>query len=179
MKEFVEKLLEKIETLSHDNPMVTQNYILRKDIVETINQLAEERGVIKKPMNKHQMLRAEEIIWLTQNNIMNDESKREYYLALDIARKSIKELIKYQELGSLGDFEYLKKKEHNYDNCHNLTCRKLCERDGYNAAIKDFSEQLNQAVEYRVNEGPCLCWSKFVKESINKISERLRGDKNG
>ena len=33
--------------------------------------------------------------------------------------------------------DVLNVKEHNYDNCRNLTCRRKCEMDGYNKAIDD------------------------------------------
>lgn len=42
MKEFIEKLISKLEELTHDNPMVTSNYILRKDAISSVNKLAEE-----------------------------------------------------------------------------------------------------------------------------------------
>ena len=32
--------------------------------------------------------------------------------------------------------------EHNHDNCHNVTCRRKCEKDGYNKAIDDFEQKL-------------------------------------
>ena len=41
MKEFVEKLIGRLKELTHDNPMITRNYILRKDAIEIVNQLAE------------------------------------------------------------------------------------------------------------------------------------------
>ena len=42
MKEFIEKLIGRLEEVRHDNPMITRNYILRKDAIEIVNQLAEE-----------------------------------------------------------------------------------------------------------------------------------------
>lgn len=42
MNEFIEKLIGRLEKLTHDNPMVTSNYILRKDAINAVNQLAEE-----------------------------------------------------------------------------------------------------------------------------------------
>ena len=40
----------------------------------------------------------------------------------------------------LEDYKRLKNiPEHTYDNCHNLTCRRKCEKDGYNKAIDDFA----------------------------------------
>ena len=34
--------------------------------------------------------------------------------------------------------------EHNYDNCHNNTCRRKCEKDGYNQAIDDFVKYIDE-----------------------------------
>ena len=36
------------------------------------------------------------------------------------------------------------KAEHTYENCHNLTCRRKCQKDGYNMAIDEFAEKLKQ-----------------------------------
>lgn len=30
--------------------------------------------------------------------------------------------------------------EHNYYNCHNVTCRRMCEKDGYERAISEFED---------------------------------------
>ena len=32
--------------------------------------------------------------------------------------------------------------EHNYENCHNATCKRKSRKDGYNNAIDDFVEEL-------------------------------------
>lgn len=45
--------------------------------------------------------------------------------------------------------------EHTYENCHNVTCRRKCERDGYNKAIDEFA--------------------KALKKHINNIHEPLDG----
>lgn len=42
MNEFIEKLIGRLEELTHNNPMITRNYILRKDAIKIVNQLAEE-----------------------------------------------------------------------------------------------------------------------------------------
>lgn len=42
MKEFIDKLIERFEEVRHDNPMITRNYILRKDAISIANELAEE-----------------------------------------------------------------------------------------------------------------------------------------
>ncbi len=52
-------------------------------------------------------------------------------------------------------------KEHNYDNCHNYTCRKKCEKNGYINAIDDAIEKF---LEYG-----CVCveWnSGLSKEKL-------------
>lgn len=38
----IEKILERLEALTHDNPMVTDNYILRKDAIEIVQEVAKE-----------------------------------------------------------------------------------------------------------------------------------------
>lgn len=35
--------------------------------------------------------------------------------------------------------------EHNYDNCNNLTCRRKCEKDGYNRGIEKFAETIKNS----------------------------------
>lgn len=35
--------------------------------------------------------------------------------------------------------------EHNYDNCHNATCRRKCKKDGYNKAIDDCKNIIDNA----------------------------------
>ena len=34
------------------------------------------------------------------------------------------------------------KAEHTYENCHNITCRRKCQKDGYNMAIDEFARKL-------------------------------------
>lgn len=40
----IEKILERLEALTHDNPMVTDNYILRKEAIEIVQEVAKEYG---------------------------------------------------------------------------------------------------------------------------------------
>lgn len=40
--EFAKALSSRLEELTHDNPMVTSNYILRKEAIEIADQLAEQ-----------------------------------------------------------------------------------------------------------------------------------------
>lgn len=56
----------------------------------------------------------------------------------------------------LKDYKRLKNiPEHNYYNCHNLTCRRKCEKDGYNKAIDDFKKMMTieKIKEYAESEG--------------------------
>lgn len=56
----------------------------------------------------------------------------------------------------LEDYKRLKSiPEHNYYNCHNLTCRRKCEKDGYNKAIDDFKKMMTieKIKEYAESEG--------------------------
>lgn len=59
-------------------------------------------------------------------------------------------------------------KEHNYENCHNLTCRRKCEKDGYNRAINDFTEQLSYIIKSQIDN----CVDEL--DWIDKIAEQLR-----
>lgn len=70
--------------------------------------------------------------------------------------------------------------EHNYDNCHNITCRRRCEKDGYNKAIDDFTEKLsNICSENSTNVcfGGVLCGILTldnVTDLIFMVSEQLK-----
>ena len=38
--------------------------------------------------------------------------------------------------------------KHNYYNCHNITCRRKCEDDGYNQGIQDFYDKVLETTDY-------------------------------
>ena len=40
----IEKICARLEALTHDNPMVTSNYILRKDAIQIVHEVAKECG---------------------------------------------------------------------------------------------------------------------------------------
>lgn len=40
--------------------------------------------------------------------------------------------------------------EHTYENCHNATCRRKCQKDGWNMAIDEFAERAIKIV-YEAN----------------------------
>ena len=42
------------------------------------------------------------------------------------------------------------KAKHTYENCHNLTCRRKCQKDGYNMAIDDFAEKLKAELSQQI-----------------------------
>lgn len=58
--------------------------------------------------------------------------------------KLVEEVEAYKKIGTVEEFKYLKLKEHNYDNCHNYTCRRKCKKDGYNDAIDELAKALKE-----------------------------------
>ena len=72
--------------------------------------------------------------------------------------------------------------EHNYDNCHNATCKRKSRIDGYNKAIDDFAEKLNEKCDgmikdkWNSNVAP-ISWAEAYadfKDDINDIAEQLK-----
>ena len=59
---------------------------------------------------------------------------------------------------------YLLIPEHNYDNCHNATCKRKSRKDGYEQAIDDFLKNLYEIGEHR----------DFDWEDMYKLSEQLK-----
>ena len=53
--------------------------------------------------------------------------------------------------------------EHNYDNCHNATCKRKSRKDGYEQAIDDFTEKMKY--EYGSDE---------IHDAIDEIAEKLK-----
>ena len=65
----------------------------------------------------------------------------------------------------LEDYKRLKSiPEHTYENCHNLTCRRKCKKDGYNMAIDDFLERVKEMYAFTILE----------EEQFNELAERLK-----
>ena len=54
--------------------------------------------------------------------------------------------------------------EHNYDNCHNATCKRKSRKDGYEQAIDDFLKNLYEIGEHR----------DFDWEDMYKLAEQLK-----
>ena len=100
-------------------------------------------------------------------------SDRKYPRSVGEYMDSIEELEQYRAIGTVERFKYLSKSEHNYENCHNLTCRTRCEKDGYVKGIDDFVETLNRHeqenwidhMEYGIT------WS-----DIELVAKKLKGE---
>ena len=72
--------------------------------------------------------------------------------------------------------------EHNYDNCHNATCKRKSRKDGYEQAVDDFAEKLNEKCDgmikdkWNSNVAP-ISWAEAYadfKDDINDIAEQLK-----
>ena len=72
--------------------------------------------------------------------------------------------------------------EHNYDNCHNATCKRKSRKDGYEQAVDDFAEKLNAKCDgmikdkWNSNVAP-ISWAEAYadfKDDINEIAEQLK-----
>ena len=76
--------------------------------------------------------------------------------------------------------------EHNYDNCHNATCKIKSRKDGYKQGIDDFAEKLNAKCDGMIKEkwnsnvAP-ISWAEAYadfKDDIDETAEQLKeGDK--
>ena len=72
--------------------------------------------------------------------------------------------------------------EHNYDNCHNATCKRKSKKDGYKQGVDDFAEKLNGKCDRMIkdkwnsNVAP-ISWAEAYadfKDDIDDISEQLK-----
>ena len=72
--------------------------------------------------------------------------------------------------------------EHNYDNCHNATCKRKSRKDGYEQAVDDFAEKLNAKCDgmikdkWNSNVAP-ISWAEAYadfKDDIDEIAEELK-----
>ena len=72
--------------------------------------------------------------------------------------------------------------EHNYDNCHNATCKRKSRRDGYEQGVDDFAEKLNVKCDGMIKEkwnsnvAP-ISWAEAYadfKDDIDDIAEQLK-----
>lgn len=90
--------------------------------------------------------------------------------------KCIKCAEEHEQLAKwLEDYKRLKSiPEHTYDNCHNITCRRKCEKDGYNKAINDLVKEVcKKFTEYERNGVYRFCCCE-IKQDIVDIAEKLK-----
>ena len=72
--------------------------------------------------------------------------------------------------------------EHNYDNCHNATCKRKSKKDGYKQGVDDFAEKLKEKCDgmikdkWNSNVAP-IAWAEAYadfKDDIDEIAEQLK-----
>ena len=67
------------------------------------------------------------------------------------------------------------KAEHTYENCHNITCRRKCQKDGYNMAIDEFAEKVKPIIDEKIkgwtNSDDLRRW---CERAINDVAEQLK-----
>ena len=72
--------------------------------------------------------------------------------------------------------------EHNYDNCHNATCKRKSRRDGYEQGVDVFAEKLNAKCDgmikdkWNSNVAP-ISWAEAYadfKDDIDELAEQLK-----
>lgn len=61
MQKYFEKIKERLEALTHDNPMVTDNYIMRKEAIEIVNQVAEEYSNSEIPNKSEKLTSSDDV----------------------------------------------------------------------------------------------------------------------
>ena len=86
-----------------------------------------------------------------------------------------------QNLPTTTEAEIRATAEHTYENCHNLTCRRKCRKDGYNMAIDEFAEKLKESLlnNYRhfiTTDTDGFEWltTDAVTTHIEKVAEQLK-----
>ena len=76
--------------------------------------------------------------------------------------------------------------EHNYDNCHNATCKRKSKKDGYKQGVDDFAEKLNEKCDgmikdkWNSNVAP-ISWAEAYadfKDDIDEIARQLKAGEN-
>ena len=76
--------------------------------------------------------------------------------------------------------------EHNYENCHNATCKRKSRKDGYEQGVDDFAEKVNEKCDGMIKEkwnsnvAP-ISWAEAYadfKDDIDEIAEQLKAGGN-
>ena len=118
------------------------------------------------------------------------ESKRE--LAIKILKENacmFNSCLAKDELKHFKNYDFvqylincLSMPEHNYDNCHNATCKRKSRKDGYKQGVDDFAEKLNEKCDgmikdkWNSNVAP-ISWAEAYadfKDDINDIATQLK-----
>ncbi len=90
-------------------------------------------------------------------------------------------LMAFEAIGTIDEFKALKEKEHNYENCHNFTCRNKSREVGFNIgyskAIDEFAERMKNNLVLRY--GNATATEQYVAmqatDWCNEIAEQLKG----
>ena len=72
--------------------------------------------------------------------------------------------------------------EHNYDNCHNATCKRKSRKDGYEQAVNDIEEMIEDTDWYHIHNGNLIHGANtneheplYKHSDIKNVFERIRG----
>jgi len=107
------------------------------------------------------------------------------FSALEMAQivAKLNKLKEYETVGTVKEFKYLRQSEHNYDNCHNYTCRMKCEKNGYTKAIEEFAERFIYTAICEGCSGCANCHETGSQYRCDhyryymQIAEELKGNK--
>ena len=82
---------------------------------------------------------------------------------------------------------YLSIPEHNYDNCHNATCKRKSRKDGYEQAIDDFVTKIKKYMETtkqatyidEINNGNDNYSAMTIYDYVDELANELKvGEQN-
>lgn len=110
--------------------------------------------------------------WKWRHGRLNSDDLIESAESMEQLAKWLEEIQQYRAIGTVERFKYLSQSEHNYENCHNLTCRTRCEKDGYVKAIDEYADRLASETEWYHPGGYAL---PAVK--IRAIAKELKGER--
>lgn len=64
-------------------------------------------------------------------------------------------------------------REHNYDNCHNITCRRKCQDDGYNMAINNAISKILPYGSLCVEWNDGMSKEEIAESVLNQAKEQF------
>ena len=82
---------------------------------------------------------------------------------------------------------YLSIPEHNYDNCHNATCKRKSRKDGYEQAVDDFYRRIKKYMETteqatyidEINNGNDNYSAMTIYDYVDELANELKvGEQN-